>query len=624
MAHDFIGDLRNAITERIDGWVNTITTVGMWRGKNAFQYMPDVRESDMILESATFGDAYASRICSAVPEEALRRGFKFKATFDGATNHGAGAGSAPDGMADELAVATAIGQWFDAHHVSSKAVEAWTWARTFGGAAWLVGADDGQDPSMPLDLDRLRTIHYVAVVDKRWLSPVRWFSDPMSPNYGEPSHYQLQRQGATRVDSRVVHASRIIRWEGAMTNPQRRFANNSWSESELQRCLRPLQKFNGAYEAVGTLMQEASIGVIKIKGLMASMSQDGDDLMKKRLAVMDESRSVAHALMLDADGEDFTRTAVSFAGIPDTLDKFILYLAGSSRIPVTRLMGQSPAGLAATGDNDMRMFYDDTDSARVNYLKPNLLRLALMLCACLDGPTRGVVPRLDVVFPSMYALTPLEEADVRQKQSVTDTNYINAQVTTPEEIAMSRFRREGYSTETSIELDTREAIHEADGSPAAGADGTAPANDTAAVADLAMNGAQVTSLQGIVTAAAANELPVGTAREIIAAAFPELLPERIDRMLAPIAEQAGAVTQLADANTKLATITKSHASLKNVIKRLIAKYGHSGSVVGMTGSGAGVSDEELDAAVAEVETAEDADASADGAVAASEVPDANG
>lgn len=62
------------------------------------------------------------------------------------------------------------------------------------------------------------------------------------------------------------------------------------------------------------------------------------------------------------------------------------------------------------------------------------------------------------------------------------------------------------------------------------------AEGTANVQAEAMNGAQVTSLQGLITAAANGEIPVDTARAAIAAAFPLLTPEQIDAMIKPLAD----------------------------------------------------------------------------------------
>lgn len=52
----------------------------------------------------------------------------------------------------------------------------------------------------------------------------------------------------------------------------------------------------------------------------------------------------------------------------------------------------------------------------------------------------------------------------------------------------------------------------------------------------AMNGAQVTSLQGLIVAAAEGSIPPETARAAIQAAFPLLTPAQIDAMIKPLAE----------------------------------------------------------------------------------------
>jgi hypothetical protein len=51
----------------------------------------------------------------------------------------------------------------------------------------------------------------------------------------------------------------------------------------------------------------------------------------------------------------------------------------------------------------------------------------------------------------------------------------------------------------------------------------------------AMNGAQVTSLQGLIVAAASGEIPAETARAAIMAAFPLLDPAQVDAMINPLA-----------------------------------------------------------------------------------------
>ena len=70
----------------------------------------------------------------------------------------------------------------------------------------------------------------------------------------------------------------------------------------LQRVYAEIQAAR-AFAASGVLLQEASQGVLKIKDLMSMMASDTDDTMKRRLDLLDQGRSVARALLLDADGE---------------------------------------------------------------------------------------------------------------------------------------------------------------------------------------------------------------------------------------------------------------------------------------------------------------------------------
>jgi len=58
--------------------------------------------------------------------------------------------------------------------------------------------------------------------------------------------------------------------------------------------------------------------------------------------------------------------------------------------------------------------------------------------------------------------------------------------------------------------------------------------DTGDVAATALNGAQITSLNGLIASVASGQMPVETARAIIAASFPILTSQQIDDMLKPL------------------------------------------------------------------------------------------
>lgn len=422
----------------MDSWINLMTGVGGGVNRNAFLFEADARIPDVTLQHLYDGDAFAARICDGVPRHALRNGFKV-ATGDDALD-------------------TALAAKFEELGAQEKLVQVWTWARLFGGAVLWIGADDGKAPDEPLDPLAVKSVPFVTVLDKREVIPETYFNDPMKGTFGEPETYRFARASSGGgTDNRKVHASRLIRFDGVMTTRERRREHLMWCDSVLQRTYDKLRQFNGAYAAVGTLLQDASQGVFKIKDLYAMMAGDAKEKLKQRMELMDMARSAARAILIDADGESFERTEVgALSGLPDVMDKFLLQLAGASETPVTVLMGQSPAGMNATGESDLSIWDAGVQAERRNMLAPRILKLARLLLHGYD------VPNLKVEFPALREPTPSEKADLRLKVAQTDQIYLDKGVITAEEVAKSRFRPEGWSDETTIDQGDREAAMAAD------------------------------------------------------------------------------------------------------------------------------------------------------------------
>lgn len=429
----FFDRFRRAV-RRSDSWVNLLTGVGLNHRKTAVSMRAASSDylDDATLESLYDLDGIAARIVRAVPNHALREGFTV-------TTGDAAADARVKARLDDLLVA-------------SRVRLAWTWARLYGGGAVFLGADDGRPPSEPLDLAALRSVRFVVDVDRRDLIPQRWNDDPLSPRFGQPETYTLTRPGGVGASMLTVHASRLVRFDGAEVTRARRQSLQGWGDSVLQRVYAELQQLRGAHAAVAALLHEASQGVFKIKDLMTLIGDDKNDVLKRRLEIMDMARSVARSILVDADGESFERTEVgALTGVVEVMDRFVNLLAGVSETPVTVLMGQAPAGLNATGESDIRAWYDGIQAEREAMLRPRLEYVVRLVMCAQDGPTGGVEPAAwKVVFPSLYQMTDAEKAEVRNKQADTDTKYIDKGVLAATEVRASRFRPDGWSAETAL------------------------------------------------------------------------------------------------------------------------------------------------------------------------------
>lgn len=421
--------LRRAV-RRVDGWVNMMTGVGAGRGRGAFDFALRGRVPDAVLEDLFHEDPIVYRMCAAPPEEALRRGFELKL-------HDVELEQRLSARLRELGVA-------------ERLKEAWTWSRLFGGCLLVLGIDDGRPMDEPLDECAIRSVEWLAVVEKRWAFPE--VTGSLAGLYGHPEVYRIQKPSG---QPRYVHHTRTLRFDGTLTTMLRRARNYGWSDSVVTRAYDSIQKFSGSFEGAVQLIQDASQGVFKFQNLYGVMAADKDDTFKRRMELMDMSRSVARAILIDKDREDYTRVETTLTGLPDTLDKMMLLVAQAVEMPVTVLFGQSPAGLNATGDSDIRWWYDRVASAQKTVLGPRLERLVRLLAR----EQGAELPALEVKWLPLWEPSAKEDAERRGLIATADTAYVQAGVLTPEEVASSRFRADGFSAETVLDTEARRVAH---------------------------------------------------------------------------------------------------------------------------------------------------------------------
>lgn len=411
--HDRLRDLSGALgLGRADGWQNPFTGFGTSRDKLSHTiFAPSLRLSDPELSALYHGDDMARKIVEIVPREMLRQGYRVT-------------GPGSDQIQTTLTDLDATRQVLDGL----------LWGRLFGGALLILGVDDGLPADQPLALDRIvgRGVAYLQVYDRRRLTVERRNEDPASPDYQEPEVYRIQ---PIRGQSSTVHVSRTIRFSGAHTAQEEQEELDGWDLSVLQVCYPALQMFNTAHQAGTLMLSDASQAVFTMRGLISALAGGQKQDLMSRAVLLDMGRSVARAVMLDAEGgERYEKIATQFAGVPEMMDRAANRLAASSEIPVTLLMGQAPAGLNATGDTDLRIFYDRIKSDQANILAPILIQLVHVTALAL-----GIRGEHGVIFPSLFQETPKERREADKLLADTDAIYLDREVLTPEEVRARRF-----------------------------------------------------------------------------------------------------------------------------------------------------------------------------------------
>jgi phage-related protein (TIGR01555 family) len=408
----------------LDGWLNLLAQTGTKRDKRTQGQAQAARLlADQELEAIYMSGGAGARIAEMIPEDMTRQGWEWDFEDE----------ALEDKMSQRAADLS----------VASHVLEALTLARVFGGSVILIGALDGQDLDKPLNVKSLRAIDAFRVLDRRSINLTSsvFQTDPKLPGYGSPVMFQVMLDNGLTITPTMIHASRMIIIKGRRLPSGNTVAANQdhrwWGISELQFVYEQLRDFDTSIGGVSSLMYELVIGKYKLDGLAAMLSEPGgEEKVHLRMSIMDMSKSILRGVLLDTT-EDYTRDSLNLGGVSDVLDRMAMCLSMASGIPQTKLFGRSPAGMNATGESDLNIYYDLVDAGRQTKLAPILRQLGTLLAA-----EQKIAQPFEIEFPPLKQMTEKELADIEKTKADAFaaranawSGLVTAMVATPEQAA---------------------------------------------------------------------------------------------------------------------------------------------------------------------------------------------
>ncbi len=296
-----------------------------------------------------------------------------------------------------------------------RLAEGLRWGRLYGGAAGLILIDGQEDLSKPLDLDMIYPGAYKGLyILDRWQG--------ITPNMrlvfdgGEPAPESYSITDARGHTVTCVHHTRLVRFVGRDLPYLERVAEQHWGESEVEALYKDVVAHDNVSANMAALTFQANVNTMEYKGLEQLFSIGSGQAQRRFWDVM-QAQSVLRSnfgTQLVEQGTKLTNTQYSFAGLQEIYDSMCLNLCGASHYPMTRLFGRSPGGMNATGESDLRNYYDYVDSQRESRLRPALYKLLPVLCMSAWG---AVPDELDIVFPPLWAPTAREQADIAKTRA---------------------------------------------------------------------------------------------------------------------------------------------------------------------------------------------------------------
>ena len=403
---------REDAARQFDGWTNVLAGLGFRMDKSARTQFQNWRLIlDPELHQMYMGDGLVTRIIDCVAEDMTREWIDLEGELEDEEQE-----------KKDLETVSDVLEELDTEVAFNTALK---WKRLYGGALIVMGIIDGKTPDQPVDFARVRGMSGLRVVDR--VDVHIWNSifdtDVMSPTFGQPLVYDvIFHIGVTRVEQ-FVHASRCIPLFGKRVPQNLAYLMNMehryWGLSEVQFVYEKLRDFGSVTGSVVNIIMEFLIGKYTLTGLADMIAEGNEQSAITRMEIISMCKSVINGVLL-GEGETFERDAATVTGIPEIIDRFMMIISGVVGIPVTRLFGRSAAGMDATGDNDMKQYYDRIRSNQKTELKPALRKLIEMICAW-----KKIKTSPQVKFNKLEQMTEKEEADIKKAEA--DTEFLKAQ-----------------------------------------------------------------------------------------------------------------------------------------------------------------------------------------------------
>lgn len=358
-----------------------------------------------------------------------------------------------------------------------RKVKQWiTRARLYGGAALVIGVDDGNDASQPVDLEKCKKgcLKYVVVLNRYELSAGPRIYNVMDPYYTRPAYYTVatpmfgfegesgttmptsggQREqvpGAinpntgskgnliafksrqqelqtvpTNIGMTQIHPSRVLELAGNEL-PDWRLApmGGGWGDSVLQTVIDTMASFTSTVQSIAALVSDSKLDIVKIPNMALNLTNvPYKNKLIERFALSAQTKSVISALILDKE-EDWQRVQTNFGGLPMIMHEYMTVVSAGAEIPVSRLFGQAQGrgmsgGSTAGGPEDLRNYYDIMVDQQKNEIGPRMGMLDQVLMRSALGTDD---PSIHYEWNPLYQLSEQDKAAIAYQKAQATQIY---------------------------------------------------------------------------------------------------------------------------------------------------------------------------------------------------------
>ena len=258
---------------------------------------------------------------------------------------------------------------------------------------------------------KLRSLKCVEAV---WCYPARYnASDPLADNWYRPDTWF--------VNGKETHASRLLLFVGRpvpdLLKPAFSFGGLSLSQMAkpyIDNWLQTRQSVNDLIQAFSTMVLMTDL---------QALIQTGGEQLASRVELFNAYRNNKGVMAISKTEEDFKNVAAPLSGLDKLQAQAQEHICSVGQIPLVKYTGISPSGLNATGDNELRVFYDREHAYQESFLDPHFQVVFRMAQINIWGEVDE-----DIVaeWRPLFELTELQLAELAERKANADKTLIDA------------------------------------------------------------------------------------------------------------------------------------------------------------------------------------------------------
>jgi len=228
-----------------------------------------------------------------------------------------------------------------------------SWARLFGGAG-LIAINDGLDLSEPFVKEKAKDVEFLAVDRWRLGGKTGYKENDINVLMNQNNLFYYKGKQITVTNGVQVDNERIKLMHGDNAPIITRQKLNGWGLSIVEKIRDNIDLYEQTNELLFELLKEGKVNVVKVNGLIESLSSGDFDNVVKWTRQSNQLKKAINTLVMDAK-DDYQQTQANLGGFAEVLNQIRINCAADLRMPMTKLWGISSAGFNS-GEDDIENY----------------------------------------------------------------------------------------------------------------------------------------------------------------------------------------------------------------------------------------------------------------------------